>query len=153
MRNFAPAELNDRLRGLSNPGQKMLTLQSLWQRLAQFDTRDEVLRELGANSLEWRGLQEVTNALTSESDGSRLRSHNEVKINNPTLAGIGILRQGRPVYLENADSADLQRLTGNVPAPDWLVQDGSAVPPNTVTVPQSVWQEAQRRNLPLVALD
>jgi hypothetical protein len=148
-------ELNDRLRALSAPGQRRLTLQSLWQRLAQFDTREEVLRELGPESLEWRGLQEVTRALTEEADGSRLKGHNEVKINNPTLVGIGILRQGgRTVYIENIDGAHLHQLLNGGEQPAWLsTGDRGGAPANAIVIPETIWREAVRRKLPLVVLD
>ena len=73
-----------------------------------------------------------------------------MKLNNPTLVGIGLLRNGQAVHFEDATPDLLGHLLAGGEVPPWLSSAASA---NTLTVPRSVWQTAFERNLPVVVLD
>ncbi|MBI4532416.1 MAG: HD domain-containing protein, partial [Candidatus Melainabacteria bacterium] len=152
------SELNTRVRrfGLTsgqNGNSSTEALHELWRRLSQFDTLDELQAQHGCNSEIYQAYQETVRALTTEENGRPLNQHNEVKLNNPTLVGLGILRRGRSVYFEGLESHELlQRLLNGQRPPTWLVTD-STKPEKAVVVSPQVWQAALQRNIPLVVLE
>jgi hypothetical protein len=125
-------------------------LRNLHQTVSGFDSLDELVAHHGADSPYVKAQHQVFEALTTDASGKPLGHHNEVKLNNPTLVGIGLLRNGQAVHFEDATPDLLGHLLAGGEVPPWLSSAASA---NTLTVPRSVWQTAFERNLPVVVLD
>ena len=142
-------ELSTRRAGVDKPG----SLADLWQRLAQFDTVDELLAEQGPNGADVMAYRKLVGSLTHTAEGGLLNTHNEIKLNNPTMVGVGIVRHGQPVFMENLKDPDaLKLLLGNLEKPSWLLTEGEPTKEATV-IPEGVWREAMQQRLPLVVLD
>lgn len=126
--------------------------QALWERLGKYDTLTE-LQASGDQSAVLAHAR-LLEALTSEPGPAKTRvpltSHNEVKVNNATVTGFGIMRRGRPVVFEGMDAAARTALLGGQKAPAWLVTEPT---PGSVVIPRSIWQDAMRLRLPIVLLD
>lgn len=132
---------------------RRLTVEKLYKRLAEFDNLDELQQQQSEQKQLLRAHQALVQALTTDEQGLPATRHNEVKLNNPTLAGFGILRKGNSVTFQDMPEAVLFNnvLQGNA-IPHWL-NTGRKVTPSTVTIPALVWQEAMRRRLPFMILD
>jgi hypothetical protein len=151
-------EIEDRVRaaGVAPLPGELGALRNLRQSLAQYDTLDELIAEQGVDSPYVKGQLEVYKALTSDSRGNPNDEPNHLTLNNPTIVGLGILRQGRQVVFENMNVQDLAKMLDGNPTPDWLVtsiSSSSSSSENNVVIPESVWRNAQDRDLPLVVLD
>ncbi len=153
------SEINTLANGLGIPkslsASKKGHLASSRQHLAQFDSLNELLVREGPWSRYTRLQQSIHHALTTDKHGEPLSTNNEVKINNPTIGGLGILRKGKPVYFENlSDQADLSRLLDGQERPKWLVNGSGIAPPkNAIAIPESTWRTLVNRDLPIVVLD
>ncbi len=133
------------------------SLEALRRRLAQYDTLDELIAKEGQTSPYVNGQRAIFKSLTTTENGQPLKEHNEIKLNNPTVVGLGIIRRGKPVVLENigstANSSHVQTLLGGRTKPSWLVTDGSQPDKGAVVIPETTWKEVVKRRLPLVILD
>lgn len=149
-----PGIVYDMTRGaVRKKANRFRALAKLWQDICHFDTADELAQTLGENSISYRALKEIHKAFTTEPDGTPAWGHNEIKLNCPTVTGIGIVRNKRPIYLENFSARhSLSELLGTATKPDWLVVDGDK-PKDTLVVPESLWKSAMAKLLPLVVLD
>lgn len=149
------SELDMRARSVGIAGDGHLdALGDLHGTLSRFDSLDDLVAHHGAGSPYVRGQQEIYRALTTHGTGEPLTHHNEVKLNNPTLVGIGLLRNGRTVHFEDATPEVMARMLEGNPAPSWLTADGILGGDDRVlTVPRTVWQTALDRGLPVVVLD
>lgn len=131
---------------LAKNGSGPRSLADLFRESSRFDNLDQI----PAGSSLRQALDLVATAMTREADGKPLGTHNEVKLNNPTMVGLGVYRRGQGIFFEGMDAASRLKLLGDSKAPSWLSsRDGG----NVTTVPASVWQAAQKRNLPIVVLD
>ncbi|HEY9871292.1 MAG TPA: hypothetical protein V6D08_19185, partial [Candidatus Obscuribacterales bacterium] len=139
-------ELDTRIRRLTG-GVGLRSLSELWRKLAQYDTLDELALDKGTDSPYYKGQQEIFKALTTDEGGRPSKEHNEIKLNNPTLVGLGLFRRGKPVFLEQFYGS--QQPEALLAGQAWLV----TAPPGALVVPQTVWKAAMRRRLPLVILD
>lgn len=101
-------------------------------RLARYDTVNEMLAAEGPNSQLARAHQAVTEAYTRYEDGRPTETFNEFKVNNPAVSGIGVVSRGREIIFENKTQAT----TGDA-----------------LVIPEAIWTEAQKRNLPFIVLD
>lgn len=149
------SELDARIRqqGVGTHTGRLGALQELLRRLSQHDTLDELVAERGADSPYHKAQQEVFQALTTDKDGRALKEHNEIKLNNPTVVGLGIIRRGKPVFLEQFHGEQMiAHLLNGEAQPKWL-QFGEKAPDGHVAIAASVWKAAMRRRLPLVVLD
>jgi hypothetical protein len=133
--NFA-AEANAKLQqlGFGRDGSQT-ALQSYRSQLAKYDTVTEMLAANGKDSPLARAHEALTQMYTRYEDGRPTGTYNEFKINNPAVAGIGVMSRGRQVVLEDPY--------------------GPALPenPNVLVIPKHMWQEAHSRNLPFIVLD
>lgn len=85
-------------------------------------------------------------------DGKPLNGHNEAKVVNPTLTGIGIVRGGRPVVLQGvSDPAVIAALMGGKQPPAWVRM--AAAGTDAIVIPEHLWREMARRNTPFITLD
>jgi hypothetical protein len=134
--NFA-AEANAKLQklGFGQDAGSQTALQSYRSQLAKYDTVTEMLAANGKDSPLARAHEAITEMYTKYEDGRPTGVYNEFKINNPAVAGIGVMSRGRQVVLEDPY--------------------GPALPenPNVLVIPKHMWQEAQSRNLPFIVLD
>ncbi len=136
------ATLARRWKGPRNVNELMLEI-------SRFDNLDQV----PPKSTLRRALDAVTASLTRDEAGRPLGHHNEVKMNNATLVGIGIIRQRwQSVVFErmNLSSVESGALLRGQPAPEWLKWSQASA---SVVIPHTVWQEAMSRNLRFVMLD
>ncbi|MBX9693126.1 MAG: hypothetical protein K2Z81_12125, partial [Cyanobacteria bacterium] len=101
-----------------------------------------------------RAHQIIIDTLTTNANGRPLTASGEIKLNNPTLSGIGVVRRGQPVTFEGLGTAELpvETLLGQMSRPSWLRTAGEGGDPGVV-VPREVWRDAQRRNIPIVVID
>lgn len=155
------------------------SLEALRRRLSQYDTLDELIAKEGQGSPYVSGQRAIFKSLTTTENGQPLKEHNEIKLNNPTVVGLGIIRRGKPVILENmgagSNAAHVQTLLGGRMKPSWLVTDRVSVPSSgtsgtsdrsfgissgvasadksAVVIPEATWKEVVKRRLPLVVLD
>lgn len=123
--------------------------------LAQFESLDELTRAAQDNNDPYvQGARAITDLLTSERDGSPLRTNNEIKLNNPVVSGLGLLRQGnQPIFFEGLTQADLNALWGgNVPSFVSAGPPGSA-PTGALKVSPTFIESARKNNLPIVVLN
>ena len=122
--------------------------------LSQFENLDELTKAAGQDNPYVVAATEINKMLTTERDGSALKTHNEIKINNPILSGIGLMRtKNQPVFFEGMPNSGLQELWhGQVP--DW-VQSGAqgTAPEGALVVPQTLIDAAKASDLPLVILN
>lgn len=98
--------------------------------------------------------ESLTHMMTTEKDGSPLSRNNEIKLNNPIISGIGLLRRGtQPVFFEGMTQAELiQFYNGNVPN---FVSSGAAgtAPSGALIVKPDMVAAAKKNNLPIVILN
>ncbi|MBX9694523.1 MAG: HD domain-containing protein, partial [Cyanobacteria bacterium] len=135
---------------LSRSG-RITSMRGLFERIAQFDTHNEVVRALGPNSPEARSLDVVVEVMTTDASGKPIKNHNEVKLNNGTVAGLGVIRNGRAVVLENMSEIDMRGASGAETIPSWLrttVSNGKEV-----VIPETTWRRARALGLPILFLD
>jgi hypothetical protein len=148
-------ELDQKAReaGIEADDSDLAALKKLQDTVSQYDSLDELIAEHGEDSPIVKAQRAVYDALTQADYEQANRNYNEVKLNSPTVVGLGINREGQPLYLENlTDKQTLEKLLAGEKQPDWLVT-GPSPPPNARVVPENVWREALRRDLPLVILD
>lgn len=92
--------------------------------------------------------------LTAERDGAPLKTNNEIKLNNPIVSGIGLLRNGnQKVFFEGLSPKELQEMwKGNVP--DFVSSGPSGTAPSgALVVGRDVAVSAKSHNLPVVILN
>jgi hypothetical protein len=122
--------------------------------LGQFDNSTELRNLAGPDDPYVRGAEAISRILTTDRNGATLKRNNEIKLNNPIVSGVGILRHGnQPVYFEGLSAEDLQSLWhGNVPS---FVSAGAAsqAPAASVVVRPEVVASAKKNNLPIVILN
>ncbi|MBA3855390.1 MAG: hypothetical protein C0507_00640 [Cyanobacteria bacterium PR.3.49] len=98
--------------------------------------------------------ESLTNMMTTEKDGTPLARNNEIKLNNPIISGIGLLRRGtQPVFFEGMTPAELaQFYNGNVPS---FVSSGAigTAPSGALVVKPDMVTAAKKNNLPIVILN
>lgn len=120
----------------------------------QFDTLTDLIAAAGETDPYVLAAKSLHRLMTTERDGSPLRTNNEGKMNNVSLTGIGLLRSGnQPVYFEGMTQADLLKLwNGKVPD---FVSAGPAgkAPPDALRVSADVSASAREHNLPVVILN
>jgi len=148
-------ELDERARqaGVEAPQGELSALHQVRDELGHYDNLDELVAAEGSASPLVRAQQSFHDALTDADHEQGRRDYNEVKLNSPSVVGLGINRNGRPVYLDNmTDENLLNKLLDGQPKPDWLLTGTSPLPQAGV-VPENVWREALKRDLPLVILD
>lgn len=142
------AQVEAQLRARAQEGAGPRNLREMWNQTAQFSSLTELMNR-GSRDPLVRAQLDLIGALTSTADGKSLPGHNEVKINNASVVGLGILRQGKTVQFEGLPAREMNRLLGDQ-VPSWVVPEPRS---GTIVIPKSVWQEAMRRNLPIVSLD
>lgn len=108
--------------------------------------RELALSSTGADSPLTRAHAEVVAALTTSPTGGRLRGHNEVKVKNARVTGVGILSNGRPVRFEGLTADGFRGLFGSAEPPVPIRTEGMPVLPGEVVIPRTVWQGARDRN-------
>jgi hypothetical protein len=147
--NFAKAvDQRARQLGVSAPMENLGALNQLRNTLAQYDSLDELARDKGVDSPEYKAEEAIHKAMADDSS-----SNSEGKINNPLLGGFGIIRNGQNVVLENLPLEILQNLKVAKQAPSWFTAAPAAPGSTAVVVPQTIWEAAMKRNVPLVVLD
>lgn len=166
-------------------GNNLENVHALASRLYQFDSLDEIAATRGGRSHEFRGARLVHDWLVPQSriieygDGtSKLHiPWNEAVLNSPQIAGIGVLRAGRPVILENLPEAGSRQLFGKIDRPGWLMIGNAEkaktasrlrnsglsdkwydagvrfVPDDVVVVPEHVLHSAMKHDIPLAFLE
>jgi hypothetical protein len=122
--------------------------------LAQFDSIDELTEAAGSDNEYVAGARQITNILTTEKDGSPLSGTNEIKLNNPIVSGIGVLRKpGENVYFAGTSPNDLSQLW-NKSVPDYITSGpADQAPTGFIIVPNDLVQTARSQDLPLVILN
>lgn len=122
--------------------------------LSQFNNLDDLTRAAGSDNPYVQAANEINRMLTTERDGTPLASNNEIKINNPIVSSIGLLRKpNQTIYFEGVTDADLYDLwQGHIPN---YVRNGAAghAPPGSLVVGPDLVQSARENNLPLVVLN
>ena len=122
--------------------------------LGQFDNSTELRNMAGLADPYVQASNAINRILTTEKDGSPLKRNNEIKLNNPIISGIGLLRRGnQSIFFEGVSNNDLQTLWhGHVPD---FVHAGPAgtAPPGSLTVSPELFASAKKNNLPIVILN
>lgn len=122
--------------------------------LSQFNNLDDLTRAAGKNNEYVKAAGEINRMLTTEGDGKPLSTHNEIKINNPIVSSIGLLRKpNQTIYFEGVSDAALFDLwQGHIPD---YVRNGEpgAAPTGSLVVNAELVKSAQENNLPLVVLN
>lgn len=120
----------------------------------QFDTLNDLVAAAGESDPYVQASRALHRLMTTERDGSPLKTNNEAKMNNVSLTGIGLLRSGnQPVYFEGLTQSELSKLwNGNIPD---FVSSGPAnqAPANALRVTADVAASAREHNLPIVVLN
>jgi hypothetical protein len=139
--------------GFGQPGESLSALKDFRTHMAQYDSVDDVVRAQGPNSKLAQGANEVKKALTTDMEGQPLQTENEIKLNNPTLVGLGIYRRGQTVVLGGATQQDINSLyPPGTDVPPWLDLTGRPTE-NSMVVPKSVWTQMRALDLPMVVMD
>lgn len=146
-------EVNRDLRklGFGTSAEPLSALTDARSQLAQFDNLDELLASSAPLQLK-EGALIIVKAMTRDDTGAPSKQHNEVKVNNPTLTGFGIIRKNMPVHFEAMTETQAKALLGTNNLPHWLVL-GPKPAEGVIHISELLWNEAQRRNLPIVVLD
>lgn len=122
--------------------------------LSQFNTLDDLTRAAGRDNEYVVAANEINHMLTTEPDGSPLSTHNEIKINNPIVSSIGLLRKpNQTIYFEGASPTDMYYLwQGHIPD---YVRSGEAglAPEGSLVVTNDLLKSARENNLPVVVLN
>ena len=129
-------------------------LSYLHRALSQNESLDELKSVEGADSAHAKAAAAINGLLTSADGGTLLSGHNEVKLNNPIISGIGVLHgNGQNIFFEDLSPARLDDLWSGT-APKWASAGAAGTAPEgSVVVPKSIWQAAQENKLPIVILD
>lgn len=121
---------------------------------SQFESINELRAAAGPGDVYVKASEAITEMLTVERDGSPLKTNNEIKLNNPIVSGIGLLRKGnQPVFFEGLSRPELQEMwKGNVPD---FVSSGpvGTAPSGALLVPRDVSTSAKGHDLPVVILN
>ncbi len=122
--------------------------------LSQFNNLSDLTRAAGPNDKYVVAAHEINNLLTTERDGSPLQTHNEIKLNNPILRSIGLLRKpNQTIYFEGvSDSALYDLWQGHIPD---YVRNGEPgrAPQGSLVVTNELQQSAKANDLPFVVLN
>ncbi len=121
---------------------------------SQFESINELKAAAGSGDIYVKGSEAITQMLTAERDGSPLKTNNEIKLNNPIVSGIGLLRNGNQrVFFEGLSVAELQEMwKGSVP--DFVSAGPSGTAPSgALVVGRDVAVSAKSHNLPVVILN
>ena len=145
------AEVGQKLTALGFGTDATSALAQVRQRLSQFNSVEDLHAAVGKDSALAQAHKIVVDALTKRRDGQPLEDYNESKLNNPTVAGIGILRQGRPVVFEGM--SDFSKFLSGQTKPAWLSAGNTGDLSKALVVPGAIWQQAQQQALPIVVLD
>lgn len=149
-----------RLEGLGIPPAKNVApenfprLAQLRRVLGQFDNSTELRNLAGADDPYVQAANAINQVLTTDRNGVPIKRNNEIKLNNPIVSGVGILRRGnQPVYFADMSPADLNALWhGNVP--DFVsAGPAGAAPAGAFTVRPELVASAKKNNLPIVILN
>jgi hypothetical protein len=122
--------------------------------LGQFDSFDELRKVAGDDDRYVQASQAITRIMTSNSDGSPLKTNNEIKLNNPLLSGIGLLRNSnQQIFFEGITQPELEQLWhGSVP--DFVSAGPTGTSPKgALIVSSDLVQSAKKNNLPIVVLN
>jgi hypothetical protein len=122
--------------------------------LGQFDNSNELQEIAGADDPYVHASNAITQILTHDKTGSPLNRNNEIKLNNPIVSGIGLLRRGsQPIYFEGTSEIELQELwRGNVP--DFVSAGAPGLaPPDALSVTPDLVAAARKHSLPIVVLN
>lgn len=139
-----------RARASTSGGSSPANLRELWQKLSQYSSLSE-LQARGSTDPLVIAHQSLLKALSTDGSGNPLTAHNEIKLNSPTVTGIGIVRRGRNVHFEGMSEKTARMLFGER-LPSWYTSEFGAGP-SRIVVPSSVWMEALKKQLPIVSLD
>lgn len=127
-------------------------LRALWRSTSQFDNLSQLLAK-GEHDPVVTAYNRLMHAMTHSKTDLPLKGHNEVKMINAKVTGIGLVRMGKPVVFEGMSPEQARQLLGgNGSLPSWVVTSPSA-PLNSLVVPRSVWQAAMNRGWPIVSLE
>jgi len=122
--------------------------------LSQFNNLDDLIKAAGPNDKYVVAAHEINRLLTTERDGSPLKTHNEIKINNPIVTSIGLLRKpNQTIYFEGVpDSALYDLWQGNIPD---YVRNGEPgrAPQGSLVVTSELLKSAKENDLPFVVLN
>ncbi|MBI2809682.1 MAG: hypothetical protein HYX67_02465 [Candidatus Melainabacteria bacterium] len=129
-------------------------LSQLRRILSQFNNLDDLTKAAGNDNQYVVAAHEINRILTTERDGSPLNTHNEIKINNPIVSSIGLLRNpNQTIFFEGVpDSALFDLWHGQIPDYVRNGEPGTA-PPGSLVVTNELWQSAKANGLPLVVLN
>ena len=134
---FADA-LGDKIFGLGLGNRELGNLGALAvlrEKLSQFDSIDDLYRQEGTESVLVKAHDMIVRALTTNKKGNPSSTYNEIKINNPSLEGIAVLRRGKQVVLDEANIGLRDSISGSI------------------VIPEELLQILKQRQLPLVILD
>lgn len=122
------------------------SLKELAKETARFDNIDQIPQ----NSPLRQALDLLISAMTRDQRGKALNAPNEVKLNNPTVVGIGIMSGGKPLVFEGMDAASRLKMISEGKTAS-LIKDKPQA--DAVVIPESLWKEAVKRHLPFLVLD
>jgi hypothetical protein len=122
--------------------------------LGQFDSFDELRKVAGDDDRYVQASQAITRIMTSNSDGSPLKTNNEIKLNNPLLSGIGLLRNSnQQIFFEGITQPELEQLWHGI-VPDFVSAGPTGTSPKgALIVSSDLVQSAKKNNLPIVVLN
>jgi hypothetical protein len=136
------------------PAESFPRLAQLRKILGQFDSFDELRKAAGDDDPYVRASQAITQIMTTDRDGSPLKTNNEIKLNNPLLSGIGLLRNNnQQIFFEGITQPELEQIWhGNVP--DFVSAGPAATAPKgALVVSPELVQSAKKNNLPIIVLN
>jgi hypothetical protein len=136
------------------PAENFPRLTQLRKILGQFENLDELRGAAGDSDPYVQGARSITQLLTHERDGSPLRTNNEIKLNNPIVSGLGLLRNGgQSIYFEGVSPSELQQIWRG-PVPDFVgAGPAGSAPAGALVVKPDFVKAAKDNNLPIVILD
>ncbi len=129
------------------------SLDNILPDLFKYDSYDSIIKDLGENSTLAKTATIVHEALTTDESGKRNNEHNEVKINNPLIAGFGVLRRGQNIAIETKSMAELKSLFLSGQVPSYVHLKDNSLNPNELTISQKLIAAAQKKQIPILILD
>lgn len=148
------SELNERiqekLKGEEQSLETPRSIRDLSSKLSEMDSLDE-LRSLGAKDQRVIAQRTIVEALSREAENTASLESNELTIQNPRVQGLGVIRNGRNLSLENVDAKLLEELFPQN-RPSWLKPYDGNVKSNLV-LEEATWRDLRKHNLPIQSMD
>ncbi len=129
------------------------SIETYLPKLIKYDSLDSLINDTGNDSTLPKVAKTIHEALTTNERGIKNIDHNEVKVNNPLLAGFGVYRRGLDVAIEANSLEDLKSMFLSGQIPQYIKLKDANTPDTALVIRQKLLQAAKSKHLPIIILD